>query len=282
MLRLAASHPPLWRTPSTVQLGPDDTRPLEGVNPWQERLLDELVTGIPDARFAPLARELGASDDEAASFLDRIHDALAPAPTRPTPVRVELPVDLPRDDEATLVAGLTAAGVEPVEVERWAPAEAGERLPVLLVAHHLADPRRTARLVADDVPHLVLELSGERVQVGPLVTPGASACLACVHAARRDADPEWPLVAAQLLGRPAPPTARILLLEGAILAARLLTTGETGRSAVLTAEDARRDWREHPPHAQCLCRSPEGNATADAPVRPMPATSSVTGFARPA
>ena len=111
MLRLAPSHPPLWRTPDSVQFGIDDERPLTGLHPWQERLLDALVGGIPDARLAPLATELGASVAEAERFLHRIQDALATDASPAPPVRIELPADLSHDDETSLLTGIRAAGL---------------------------------------------------------------------------------------------------------------------------------------------------------------------------
>jgi bacteriocin biosynthesis cyclodehydratase domain-containing protein len=280
MLRLAPSHPPLWRTPDSVQLGIDDERPLTGLHPWQERLLDALVGGIPDARLAPLATELGASVAEAERFLHRIKDALATDASPAPPVRIELPTDLSHDDETSLLTGIRAAGLTIAECARWALPPAGE--PVLLVASRLVDPHRAARLTADDIPHLPVELSGDRVVVGPLVAPGASACLACVHAHHRDRDPDWPFVAAQLLARRAVPTDPLLLVEAATLAARLLRSGDAGRSVVLSAGDGRREWREHRPHAACLCRSPEGIATVAAPGAPTAAPTTATAYARPA
>jgi bacteriocin biosynthesis cyclodehydratase domain-containing protein len=282
MLRLADSNPPLWRTPSSVQLGPDDRRPLEGLSLWQERLLDELLSGIPDARFASLARELGASEQDAADFLARIGSALAPAPTTPREVRVELPAELHGDAEATIRAALGAAGLRVAGMTRWTVDDARDRTPVLLVAHRLADPMRVARLLAADVPHLPVHLHGDRVTIGPLVLPGQGPCLACVHATRADADPEWPLVAAQLLARPAPTTEPMLLLEATVLAARLLRTSERGRSVAISAADARREWRGHRPHERCWCRSPAGTSSADAPAPPSSEPTTGSTYARPA
>ena len=280
MLRLAPSHPPLWRTPTSVQLGIDDERPLTGLQPWQERLLDALVDGIPDGRLVPLARELGAGPDEANAFLSRIRDALVADAAPVPPVRIELPADLGHDDETTLVAGLAAAGLEIDACERWAlPPGPG---PVVVVAAQLIDPHRAARLAAEDTPHLPIELAGDRVVVGPLVVPGRTACIACLHADRRDRDPEWPLVAAQLLARPSVATEPLLLVEAAALAARLLRTGDAGRSVVLTAADGQRETRAHRPHAACLCRSPEGIWSAAAPGSPTAAPTRATAYARPA
>ncbi len=280
MLRLAPSHPPLWRTPTSVQLGIDDETPLTGLRPWQERLLDELVSGIPDARLGPLARELGASDAEADAFIRRIQDSLVTDEIASPPVRVELPADLAREEERTLLAGMAGAGLTVEDTARWALPSG--YAPIVLVAARLVDPHRAARLTASDIPHLPIELSGDRVVVGPLVIPGATACLACVHAERRERDPEWPLVAAQLLARPSVPTDPLLLVEAATLAARMLRTGDAGRSIVVSATDDRRELREHRPHGACLCRSPEGIWIADAPDSPTAAPTTVTAFARPA
>ena len=39
---------------------------------------------------------------------------------------------------------------------------------------------------------------GDAAWVGPLVVPGRTSCLRCADLSRRDADPHWPLVLAQL------------------------------------------------------------------------------------
>lgn len=48
------------------------------------------------------------------------------------------------------------------------------------------------------VPHLLAEVRGEVGVVGPLVSPGSSACLRCLDLTRADRDPDWPLIALQL------------------------------------------------------------------------------------
>jgi bacteriocin biosynthesis cyclodehydratase domain-containing protein len=48
------------------------------------------------------------------------------------------------------------------------------------------------------VPHLVAEVRGDVGVVGPLVSPGTSACLRCLDLARTDRDPGWPALAVQL------------------------------------------------------------------------------------
>src|SRR3712207_7110553 len=54
------------------------------------------------------------------------------------------------------------------------------------------------------VPHLVATVRGETGVVGPLVVPGATGCLRCADLHRRDRDPRWPALAAQLTAGEAP------------------------------------------------------------------------------
>ncbi|HET6908918.1 MAG TPA: TOMM precursor leader peptide-binding protein [Mycobacteriales bacterium] len=49
-------------------------------------------------------------------------------------------------------------------------------------------------------PHLLVTIRETTAYVGPLVRPGVSACLRCLHLARADRDPAWSELAAQLAG----------------------------------------------------------------------------------
>ena len=284
MLRLADSHPPLWRTPSSLQLGPDPVARIDDVRPWQQELLEDLAQGIPDAMLVPLSRSYGATESEVRAFVRTISGALTGGPRVPPRTRVELPADLPPDEERAFVGALRDAGVAVTAVTRWPADEPAPPVPTVVVAHRLLDPRRAARLVAADIPHLPVELAGDRVTVGPLVDPGRTPCATCLFEHRVDADPDWPLVAAQLLGRAAVPTAPVVLIEAAVLAARMLLHADAlaGRSATVSAANGRRTWHAHRPHARCLCRSPEGIAMADDHVDPTCAPTTATAFARPA
>ncbi|RZI90650.1 MAG: hypothetical protein EOO67_10920, partial [Microbacterium sp.] len=242
MLRLAPSHPPLWRTPSTLQFGTDDVARIDVVSPWQERVLHALDTGIADEMLVPLARTFGADEHEALRFAALIRPALASDGAAPVPVVVELPPDVAPGEASALQNALTHAGLSLVEVRTWPDETPG--LPVVVVAHRMVEPRRAARLVAADIAHLPLELSGDSAIVGPLVVPGRSACLSCLHAHRTDADEQWPLLASQLLGRAPVPTDPGVLMEAALLGARLLRlpAAEIAMSATLSAGSVRRRW----------------------------------------
>lgn len=281
MLRLAPSHPPLWRTATTVQFGTDDVARLTDVTPWQERMLASLADGIPAGLLIPLALTLGAREPEAVRFAECVRPALVtdePA----LKVIVELPDELDPAVETAIEHGLAAGGLDIAAMRRW-PAPSPD-LPVIIVAHRLVDPRRAARLTGDDVPHLPIELTGDRATVGPLVVPGRTACLACLHAHRSDRDPSWPLLAAQLLGRTPPDHDPGIVVEAGLLAGRLLRRGSdvSATSISLAADEVRRTWRAHRPHARCLCRSPEGNETAGAHDARSIEPSSSREYARPA
>lgn len=283
MLRLAPSHAPLWRTPSSLQLGAEPGIRVDDVTPWQESLLSALHDGIPDAMLLPLATVAGAPADAAAAFVARISPALIAGARPRLRVRVELPADVDAADAAALAGALDVGGVEVVATTRWAEPEPDPAVPVILVAYRLVDPRRAATLMARDVPHLPLELAGDRVTVGPFVIPGVTACLACAHAHRRDADPSWPLLAAQMLERGPVRTDQALLWEAGILAGRLLAPAAPQTASVtVSAANVRRSWHGHRTHATCWCRSPEGIATSGEAEFHSPATTTATTCDRPA
>jgi hypothetical protein len=127
--------------------------------------------------------------------------------------------------------------------------------------------------------------TGGAARVGPYVVPGRTPCLACLEAHRRDADPAWPAVAAQLVTRELPPMERALAVEAGIAAGRLVSDGPpAGASSVsvtLRRDSLRRRRAVHVGHPACLCRSLAGNGTADATTR-LPPTTTGRAFARPA
>ena len=100
--------------------------------------------------------------------------------------------------------------------ERAAPStrlEAADRAPtrppdlVVLSPDGPAAPAgRAEQLLAADVPHLLATTYEQVAVVGPLVLPGRSPCGTCLDLHRADRDRQWPTVAAQLPGPPAPVT----------------------------------------------------------------------------
>ena len=128
----------------------------------------------------------------------------------------------------------------------------------------LADPD-------DSGPHLPVSVFGDAGAAGPIVIPGRTGCLRCLHLHRRDADPSWPLLVVQVeqaLGRMAPlPVDRLLAratATAAVLLVRRWADDPMARDAwaeqVLEVHlpDAAIIRRPAPPHALCGCTWPDG------------------------
>jgi len=294
VLRLDPAHPPLWRSVRSLQFGVPPVTHLDDPAPWQERLVHELERGLPADAAAVLASSDGVAAAEVRAFLDTLRPALRPAPEGgPRRVVLEAAAD---DATAGIVRdALAAAGcdVDVVDGRDRVPSLDDRTLPRVLLAHHALSPDRAAAAMRDDAPHLPLVLSGRSAEVGPLIVPGRTACAACLHAHRRDADPAWPLLFAQLLGRaPAAPPAA-LATEAAQVAARLIrgqgprasargAARSHGHSVTLSADSTRRTWTRRGPHPECACRSLPGSATAPAVSAPDRATMRSTAYAQPA
>jgi hypothetical protein len=288
MLRIDPAHPPLWRTPTTLQFGHAPLLVLDDPAPWQQRLVREFERGIPDQAAVPFAVALGADPRAAAEFVTRLGDVFASAAPPAPRVIVQAAGDLPREHVDAIAAALGLTGCEVTTADRFDPpgAPTTGAAPVVVVAHHLVAPSFAAALMADDRPHLPVVLTATGAEVGPYVRPGSTACLACVAARRRDDDPAWPVIAAQLLGRPLPAVDGSILWEAGIVAARLITGAASRpprprtRSLTLHAGSLRRGVRKHRPHEECRCRSLAGTATVAVPARLEPTTP--RAYARPA
>lgn len=287
MLRLHPDHLPLWRTPTTLQFGVVPVAIVIDPTRWQQRLLRALEEGVPEAAIDMVAVSLGAPVGGAASFLRRVSAALDRRATERLPfVVVEAPDAFPSAAVDGVRAALHDAGFSVVD---HAPdlddRTSGDTVSVLL-AHHLVEPRTAARLMADDRRHLPVVFSGTGVEVGPLVRPGETPCLACLAAHRRDADAAWPLLAAQLVGRRAPFLAHTLAVEaGAAVAAMLIDDLRDPQvtdvsSVTLHVGSLQRTRLAHHPHEDCRCRSLERIETPVA--RAIPAPTRATAYARPA
>lgn len=290
MLRLDPAYPPVWRSPHVLQFGSEALAVLDDPQPWQLRVVRELERGIPDSAFVPLAEAFGApTGDMAARLLARLRRVLA-APDAEHGAVAVVACDPATDAErGAVAAGLAAAGLDVVTPE---PAgspqpsdQAGTSPTVVVLAHRLVLPAVVAQLMADDVPHLPVTLTGSGAEIGPLVVPGVTACLSCVAARRRDEEPSWPLVVSQLLGRPVSAEPGVTW-ESGLVAGRLISERarrpESPRtpSVMLRAGSLHRTVRQHRPHAECRCRSLAEIATAAVPA--LLETRSATAFARPA
>lgn len=288
MLRLDPAYPPLWRDASTLQFGLDAVAIVEHIEPWQERLVRELEHGLPPAALDAMGTALGGATGEADAFVGRIRRALAqPRASRRLAVVLQVSDATPRDVADGVALALASSGIE-CSTEAWSGvlSPSPDATPVIMLAQHVVEPRRAALVVGRDIPHLPVVFGGASVEIGPFVRPGETACLACVAAHRIDADPAWPQLAAQLIGRPAPAVREALVWEAGLAAARLVSDAgrhpvrQSSPSVTIHAATGARTTRNHRPHAACRCRSLAGIATA--PDRAVPESTTARAYARPA
>ena len=126
------------------------------------------------------------------------------------------------DDEGrprALAAADAVRRASPLTDLRPLPAGSAADLVVLTRTWAASDPL-SGDLQRRGVRHLVATVRGETGVVGPLVVPGATGCLRCADLHRRDADPRWPALAAQLTSGEAPPGgATVTCLATAVTAA---------------------------------------------------------------
>lgn len=120
-------------------------------------------------------------------------------------------------------------------------------------------------------PHLVATVRGQTGVVGPLVVPGQTGCLRCGDLHRRDADPGWPELAAQLTAADPPPSgSTVTCLLTAVTAAVQVLAYLDGDAAPVTLDatvelrppDLLPRLRRWPPHPSCACGGAERPASA--------------------
>lgn len=129
---------------------------------------------------------------------------------------------------------------------------------LVVVEGAAADPARAERLLSLDVTHLSVVVREGDTLVGPLVVPGAGACLRCLDLHRADLDPAWPLVLSQLVGtdavEPGPVASVAAGLAVAVLLAvvdgRPTAPGLTWEVPLPDAVARERTWSFHP---RCGC-----------------------------
>ncbi|MGY1813516.1 ThiF family adenylyltransferase [Blastococcus sp. SYSU D00820] len=183
---------------------------------------------------------------------------------------------LTADDEGrprVLAAADAVRRASPLTDVRPLPAGAVPDLVVLARPWAASDPP-AGELQRSGVPHLVADVRGETGVVGPLVVPGATSCLRCADLHRRDADPRWPMLAAQLTaGRPPASGATLTCLLTALTAAQqalALLDGSgapvtLGSTVELAPPDLAPRIRRWSPHPACGCLPQEPQEATDLP-----------------
>jgi hypothetical protein len=161
----------------------------------------------------------------------------------------------------SLAAADAVRRASPLTDLRPLPVEASPDLVVLARAWAASDPL-VAGLHRSGVPHLVAAVRGETGVVGPLVLPGRTSCLRCADLHRRDADPRWPRLAAQLTAHEPPPSgATVTCLLTVVTAALQVLAYLDGSGAPATLDatvelrppDLLPRIRRWPVHPACGC-----------------------------
>lgn len=235
ILALDPRIPRVWRTPQSLQFGVDaPVLVLDGVTAAEERLLAALGDGVTPHGYAMVARRVGAPDAGVA-LLARVRPVLVEAAEReaaPSPVVV---VDGAGPTAACLSWLLSESGAEVLAAPALPAAECADA--AVIVASYAVGPRRHARWLRRDIPHLPIVFGDGGVTVGPLVQPGRGPCLRCLDLHRTDADPAWPALATQLYTRATPGETAVLATAAAARAATvvLAEVGACGGAAVSPA-----------------------------------------------
>jgi hypothetical protein len=270
VLRIDPTVPMVWRTPDTVQFGVDaPLSVIDRVTEPIERMIAALLAGISRSGLEMIARSTRAAPGE----LERLLALIAPA--------LEVPTASADSTVSVEGAGPTASLLRQLLCPAATTDPAAEPELVVLVGHHVIPPERAAHWLRRDVPHLPIVYGDSVVRIGPLVDPGVGPCVRCVELHRRDADPAWPAIATQLLGRVSPIESALLATEVAAAGSRLvrerLARGSASAlSIAIGAADGGREeslWSAHP---ECGCiRFPDAEPLSGG--RPESGTASAQG-----
>jgi hypothetical protein len=177
--------------------------------------------------------------------------------------------DRPPDPALYPAAGVLSRGADALcaatparahPLSHWSkPESVPMDLTVIAVDGPEVDRVVTDHLVRSDQPHLLVRSLGDGVCVGPLVMPGRTSCMHCADLARRDADPQWPVVLAQLSRLRLELPAVLVSWAASVAAIQALSflgggVPETAGSTLeLSATDLVTRMRSWPAHAECGC-----------------------------
>jgi len=274
VLKLDPRWPLVWRTPFSVQIGLDPVRvTLEQVSESDERMLSALAVGVSETGL-----ELMGDPRELLEQLSPvlINTGLATGGSSATVRRVTV------TGAGSLVGRLAHALASPTVT-----VVSDDSSPDLAIAvgQFVLPPSTHAQWLRRDLPHLPVVFSDTGATVGPLITPGSGPCLLCLELHRRDADPAWPAVASQLLGRRGYLESPVLVAEVVAIVGRIVTSGvdDTTLSVRIDAATGERTTRAWSRHDQCSCdelsAGRQGSDLANA-ARHDPVRNSVTTTAR--
>src|SRR6185437_15540146 len=111
MLRLDPAYPPVWSTPTRLQIGAEAVAVLDDPQPWEQRLLRDLQHGFPESALGAVAAQYDVGEAQARTLVRRLEAALVPSPPARQAVRLEVAESVDRADAAAVADALTAHGL---------------------------------------------------------------------------------------------------------------------------------------------------------------------------
>ena len=293
--RIDPNLPLVWRSPNELQLGAAHARVvLADPGDLETGLIAALRHGAGLTALQAIGAGLGGSPEAVSRLLETLAPAFETAARHPDAsaadpggARPLVALDADAFIAEQLAANLAMLGYE-TAIAADAPVDSVAL--AVIAAPWVIAPARHLPWLRRDVPHLAVVVDDSGARIGPLVEPGLGACLRCLDLARRDADAAWPVIAAQLAGRPVVASTARTVHDAAALATSVVddrlahgVTALANASISLAGPGAFPRRRGHRPHPECGCRAPGGSATAPVHLGGRPAaTSSVRAVAVPA
>ncbi len=296
--QLDPAVPRVWRSPHALQFGVERPRLiLDPLDAAGERMVSALAGGVAIGALRLIARSAGADPAAADALVARLEPVLArETDDAHAPARDAIVVlDGTGPTAARILGLLREAGVDARSGLHADDPAVDDAAVAIVVGSYAVAPHRHQRWLRRDIPHLAVVFGDAGATVGPLVLPGETACLRCLDLHRRDQDPAWPALAAQLHTRPAPGESEMVCGAVASAAATVVLAVLDGRTRpgdsateppCGTATASRYDagtarWSDFgwEPHPECGCLTPltlptaspraalrarRGTATADA------------------
>ena len=275
VLKLSTTHPIVWLSPSSLQVGVDVPLAVLDRAPRRiEVLLGALERGVADGSPGAIAARFGLPRGEVERVLSWLAPALSPElpPLLGRSVRVEAtdePVLAALSEQVTALGAHLAGGPDDQGVLPWAEVDLA-----VLAFRFAVQPRRCRPFLARDVPVLPIVFGEATASIGPLLG-GDRPCGWRVHLAAVDADPQWEVKSIQAATRPAPSMhARGVAAVAAQTATALLRWAD---GADLTGSRVVVDLSPHPGpvdhlrteavsvHPGCGCRALPGSERATGP-----------------
>lgn len=280
VLKLDPRFPIVWRDPASLQIGVDAPQVrLDNLTEAEERMVAALGVGVNRAGLEVIADSCGVQRSRISTLLSALGPALA-SPPRSKSGSVVVTGTGPTADR--VIGTLAESGIRVYIATTVEDAAAADAALAIAIGHFVFPPALYGLWLRRDIPHLPVLLGDDSVRIGPIVEPGRTACLYCFERHRADADPSWPAIASQLLGKRSAIESALVASEVSAVASRLaisrLRGGDQSESAMLLeATSGQISFADCPPHPLCGCSTLEGTDWADVPPidsagRPRPRT----------